>query len=66
MRRRGEERRGAERREGTQRWTGRAAFNLARAASSQLSEGDGVRALRRRSRGRSTLLIPVGKLILCI
>lgn len=26
-----------------QRWTGKAAFNLARVASSQLSEGDGTR-----------------------
>lgn len=31
---------GQRRREGTQRWTGKAAFNLALAASSQLSEGD--------------------------
>lgn len=39
---RAEERGGGLRREGTQRWTGKAAFNLAPAASSQLSEVDGV------------------------
>lgn len=39
---RDEERGGERRREGTQRWTGKAAFNLAPATSSQLSEGDCV------------------------
>lgn len=39
---RDEERGEEKRREGTLRWTAKAAFNLAPAASSQLSEGDGV------------------------
>lgn len=39
---RDEERGEEKRREGMLRWTAKAAFNLAPAASSQLSEGDGV------------------------
>lgn len=44
---RDEERGKEKRREGTLRWTAKAAFNLAPAASSQLSEGDGVCACAR-------------------
>lgn len=40
--RRGEEWRGEQGREGVRRWTGKAAFNLAAAGSSQLSGGDSV------------------------